>query len=374
MEAFGSKFRQYATGYVNFVYFCILMEPSFRTYVSLKPLSWLYSGITGFRNKLYDCGWKKTVRFDIPVISVGNITVGGTGKTPHTEYLVSLIKERAHTAVLSRGYGRSTSGYLLAGSTSSDSRLIGDEPFQIYSRFPDICVAVCEDRVKGVRRLLEETDTEAVILDDAFQHRSISPSLNILLTDWNRLLLKDCVMPAGHLRESAHGRRRADIIIVTKCPDTLSAADMESLSSRLAARPEQKVFFSCFTYGFPYRLTDGSPMESDDAPVLALTGIAQPQPLVRKLESDGRRVKLLAYPDHHSYSKRDLKAIETELDRLGPDAKVVTTQKDAARLQSTELPEQLASRIYVLPVSVQFLKDGPAFDSLVTDHLESFKK
>lgn len=348
------------------------MEPSFKTYGILKPLSWLYSGVTGIRNLLFDRGYVKTASFDIPVISVGNITVGGTGKTPHTEYLVSLLKEKTRTAVLSRGYGRSTSGYLLAGN-ESDCRTIGDEPYQIHNRFPDISVAVCEDRAKGVKRLLSETDTQAVILDDAFQHRRISPSLSILLTDWNRLLLNDCAMPAGRLRESAAGRRRADIIIVTKCPDTMTSDEMESLSSRLAVRPEQRVFFSTFNYGQPYSLTDGSPLESD-APVLAVTGIAQPQPLVWKLESDGRKVKLLAFADHHAYSSRDIGKIQSELDLLGPDAVIMTTQKDAARLCAMELPGQLAPRIFVMPVSVRFLKDRQEFDNLIINHLESFKK
>lgn len=348
------------------------MEPSFKTYGILKPLSWLYSGVTGMRNLLFDRGCCKSASFDIPVMCVGNITVGGTGKTPHTEYLVSLIKDSVRTAVLSRGYGRATSGYLLADSTS-DSRSVGDEPFQIHSRFPDICVAVCEDRAEGVRRLLSETDTQAVILDDAFQHRRISPSLNILLTDWNRLLTDDCVMPAGRLRESAKGRRRADIIIVTKCPDSITSDDMDCLSSKLAVKPGQKVFFSTFSYGQPYSFTDGSPLESD-AGILAVTGIAQPMPLVRKIESDGRKVKLLAFPDHHDYSARDIGKIQSELDAMGPDTVIMTTQKDAARLRSMELPAGLASRIFIMPVSVRFIKGGQEFDNLIINHLESFKQ
>ena len=201
------------------------MNHAFKINDILRPLGWLYDLTTGIRNKMYDRGLLKSTSFSVPVISIGNITVGGTGKTPHTEYIAALIKDHFRTAILSRGYGRRTRGYILAESTAT-SLTIGDEPLQMHRRFPDIDLAVCENRAFGIERLIRDRDSHVILLDDAFQHRGVTPSLNILLVNYNRNILDDAMLPAGRLRENAAGRKRAHIIIVTKCPRNLSSDSM----------------------------------------------------------------------------------------------------------------------------------------------------
>jgi len=260
------------------------MKREFRTYYLLKPLSWIYALFTSVRNMMYDRGILSATRFPIPVISVGNITVGGTGKTPHTLFIASMLKDKVTTAVLSRGYGRLSKGFLLADE-KSDSNLLGDEPLMIHNRLPEIYVAVDEDRVRGIKRLLKEVQPEVVILDDAFQHRRIEPSLNILLVNRNRNILNDCVMPAGRMRETAAGRDRADIIIVTKCPDTLDGRRMDEMSAKLMVHQSQKVFFSTVGYGDIYNpFTSRTLVPEPGRQVLAVTGIASPE-AVRKTAS-----------------------------------------------------------------------------------------
>ncbi len=350
------------------------MKPDFKIYNILRPLGWIYGLITGIRNRLYDCGWRKSQVFPIPVISIGNITVGGTGKTPHAEYTAILLKDRFKTAVLSRGYGRHTKGFFMSDH-NSDSGLIGDEPLQIKHRFPDLEVAVCNDRAKGIRRLMDMCAPEVIILDDAFQHRRITPSLNILLVNWHRNILDDAMLPAGHLRESAKGRRRADIIIVTKCPDGLTDEDMNRMAQRLRVNPEQQVYFTTPEYNQPYLIDDNShPMPLPKAPVLAVTGIVLPTLMKAELERQGHEVTLMDYPDHYRFSKQDLADISTNLQSLDPDAIIVTTAKDAARLLDLQLDDELRKRIYVLPVGVRFIREADKFRKAVTEHVESFSK
>lgn len=350
------------------------MEPSFKIYNILRPLGWLYGLITGIRNLLYDSKVLKSKSFPFPVISIGNITVGGTGKTPHAEYTATLLKDRYKTAVLSRGYGRHTKGFFMSDS-HSDSGLIGDEPLQIKRRFPDLEVAVCADRAKGISRLTEMCSPQVIILDDAFQHRRITPSLNILLVNWHRNILADAMMPAGHLRENAKGRRRADIIIVTKCPDDLSKKSMNDLTKRLKVKPEQQVFFTTPDYSQPYLIDDsGHPLQLPGVPLLAVTGIVSPTLMTAELERQGHQVSLMDYPDHHRFTKQDIVNITNRLESMGPDAVVVTTAKDAARLSDLELDDALRKKIYVLPVGIRFLRDAARFENEVTDHVESFGK
>lgn len=350
------------------------MKPEFRIYQILRPLGWLYGAVSGIRNILYDRGIAKSTSFNIPIISIGNITVGGTGKTPHTEYTATILKDSYRTAVLSRGYGRHTKGFIMSDS-HSDSGLIGDEPLQIKQRFPDLDVAVCEDRVTGIRRIIDMCSPDVILLDDAFQHRKVTPSLNILLVNWHRNILDDAMLPAGRLRESAASRRRAHIIIVTKCPEDMSRESADALAAALRIRPSQQVYFTTLEYGTPYLMTDREHAAAlPSGPVLAVTGIASPRLMEDELKRQGLEVTMLTFPDHYRYCKEDIRLIMEQLESMGPDAFVVTTAKDAARLTDMEIDADLAAKIYVLPVGVRFMRDKDAFDRAVTVHVESFGK
>ena len=350
------------------------MNSEFRINFFLRPLGWLYGLATGLRNRLYDNGVIKGVKFRLPVISIGNITVGGTGKTPHSEYVASLLKDRFKTAVLSRGYGRHTKGFILSDS-HSDSGLIGDEPLQIKRRFPDLEVAVCADRAKGIRILDKLCAPQVIILDDAFQHRKVIPSLNILLVNWHRDILEDAILPAGRLRESARQRRRADIIIVTKCPKDFDEESMDAMAQRLMVSPRQPVFFTTTEYGLPYPIDDPlHPVRLPNVPILAVTGIASPVLMKTELENQGHEVTLMNYPDHHRFSKTDILNITTKLQSMNPDSIIITTAKDAARLSDMEIDGELRKKIFVLPVGVRFLRDADIFEKTVIGHVESFGK
>lgn len=339
----------------------------------LRPLGWLYGLATGVRNKMYDRSLLKSASFSVPVISIGNITVGGTGKTPHTEYIAALIKDRYRTAILSRGYGRATRGYILADATAC-SRTIGDEPLQMHRRFPDMDLAVCENRACGIERLVRDRDSRVILLDDAFQHRGVTPSLNILLVNYNRNILDDAMLPAGRLRESAAGRKRAHIIIVTKCPRDLSSESMDALASRLMTTPGQKVFFSTLDYSNLYSFVDSAVIPSAHCPVLAVTGIADPAPMIAELKTTHSEVSLLTYTDHHSFTERDINRITGRLEKMPADSIIVTTAKDASRLSDKQIPAELSNRMYVLPVRPRFLRDGDLFDNEIINHIETFRK
>lgn len=349
------------------------MKTAFRIYNVLRPAGWLYGLITSLRNRMYDHGMLKSVSFPIPVICIGNITVGGTGKTPHTEYIATLLKDRMRIAILSRGYGRHTKGFILSDA-QSDSSLIGDEPLQVKRRFPDVAVAVCEDRVTGIKRLTELCAPQVIILDDAYQHRKVTPSLNILLVNYSRNILQDAMLPAGRLRESANCRRRAQMIVVTKCPKDLSSHEMDDLASTLAVSPEQKVFFTTLDYGSLYPLDGKSAVPSQDCPVLALTGIADPAPMEAQLRKSHKEVGMLSYPDHHDFSRNDIIEIVHSLQKMPQGSIIVTTAKDAARLSGMDLNEDLKSRIFILPVRPAFLRDAKGFDDTILNHIETFKQ
>lgn len=350
------------------------MNFPFKIYDILRPLGWLYGMVTFFRNMLYNNGTLASRSYPFPVICIGNISVGGTGKTPHTEYTVDLLRKKYRIAVLSRGYGRRTKGFVLA-QVESGSTQIGDEPYQISRKFPNIPVAVCEDRSQGIDLLFKSFAPEAIILDDAFQHRRVNPSLNILLVDYNRNILQDAMLPAGRLRESAHGRKRADIIIFTKCPDKLSSIDMAALESGIRTNNEQKVYFSSLRYCATYKLDASTePAELPNVPILAVTGIAMPQSMVTELRKRSNSVSILSFPDHHKFTASDIRRITAQLDAMGPDAIIVTTEKDAARLSGITLDRSLRDRIYVLPIKVVFLHNGESFDQAVINHIESFSK
>ena len=331
----------------------------------LLPLSWLYGIGVGIRNKLFDLGILKSRSFSVPVISVGNITVGGSGKTPHVEYLVELLKEDAKIAVLSRGYKRKTKGYLLADEHSTVAD-IGDEPYQMHQKYPDIVVAVDEDRCEGIDRLMtdEQTrDTEIILLDDAYQHRYVKPGINILLIDYHRLIVYDKLLPAGRLREPVSGKNRADIVIVTKCPDALNPIDYRVVSKALDLYPYQALLFSSIVYG-DLRPFNGNaparPLSSivSDESVLLLSGIASPQQMENDLRAYSEHITPLIFADHHDFTAEDVDAIHQQFAALPSPKIIITTEKDEVRLRALDgLSDEVKAALYVLPIKIKFLLD-----------------
>ncbi|OWP62074.1 tetraacyldisaccharide 4'-kinase [Hymenobacter amundsenii] len=330
----------------------------------LLPLSWLYAAVLAGRNWLYDRGWKASTAFDeVPVLSVGNLRVGGTGKTPHVAWLVAWLEERGQRpALLSRGYGRRTRGYRRANPLDS-AATIGDEPWQQFGQFGGrVPVVVSEDRVAGIGRLLgEEPATTAVVLDDAYQHRRVRPAVNILLTEQQRPFYTDSVLPAGRLRESRAGAQRADAVIITKCAPDLSAATRAAITARVRryARPGVPVLFSAYDYGLPVPVP-GTGAAAGPVPgreVVLLTGIAQPGPLLAHLAAAGYQVMHHArYPDHHAFTPREIGELAAQCQ---PGQCVLTTQKDAARLQEPALAASVANLpVFYIPITVRFLADG----------------
>ena len=337
----------------------------------LLPFSWLYAGVMAVRNWLYDVGWQPSEAFAVPLLGVGNLRVGGTGKTPHVMWLVEeLLRQGHHPAILSRGYGRRTHGPRLAAPTDS-AATVGDEPWQYFQEFSaqSVPVAVAEKRRLGVLLLLRKhPQTTVIVLDDAYQHRAVRPALNVLLTEYARPFYDDDVLPAGRLRERHSGAWRADVVVVTKCPPGLSAAAQTAVGQRVRhyCRPAVPVLFSGYEYGPPQALAPENgaapaPLATGLAPgpALLLTGIAQPGPLREHLESQGFTIRYHAvFPDHHAFQPADLAALRAHWQ---PGWPIFTTEKDATRLQGPELRAARAGLpIHTIPVRVAFLGDGGA--------------
>ena len=326
--------------------------------ILLLPISLLYHIVLTIRHKLYDWHILRTTRFEKPVICVGNLNLGGTGKTPHTEYIVKLLKDSYRVATLSRGYGRKTKGFKLAESTSTYEDL-GDEPLQYFRKFPEIQVAVDEDRVDGVRKLLENKNRpEAILLDDAFQHRSIQAGLNILLTEYQHLYCDDFLIPAGTLRDVKSAAKRAHIIVVSKSPKDLNKSAQTAIKAKLKPQEHQKMFFSYLEYAPLQPLNEAAKAISivDADSVLAFCGIANPRPFIEELKKQLKTVDFLQFADHHTYLDDDVKAILKRFESLGDKKKIiVTTEKDAARLtNSPYLCQFERAPLYVLPISMRF--------------------
>ncbi len=326
--------------------------------ILLLPISLLYHIVLTIRHKLYDWHILKGTRFEKPVICVGNLNLGGTGKTPHTEYLITLLKDDYRVATLSRGYGRKTKGFKLAESTSTFEDL-GDEPLLYFRKFPQILVAVDEDRVDGTRKLLcSPNSAEVVLLDDAFQHRPIKAGLNILLTEYQHLYCDDFLFPTGTLRDVRSAAKRAQIIIVSKSPKCLREEDKKRVINKLKPEEEQKVFFSYLEYNELQPLNEkAKTVASENADsVLAFCGIANPKPFVEELKKNYKSVDFLQFADHHTYTKEDLTVILKHFEDLSGEKKIiVTTEKDAARLtNSPYLCQFETAPLFVLPVSVHF--------------------
>lgn len=336
----------------------------------LLPLSFLYGLIVQARNLLFDLRILRSTRFKLPVIAVGNITVGGTGKTPHVEYLIRLLSHEYKVAVLSRGYKRKTRHFILA-TTKSGVTDIGDEPRQMKLKFPDVHVAVENKRVKGIRTLIESIHKlDVVILDDAFQHRHIRPGLSVLLVDYNRPIFSDVLLPAGNLREPWRNARRADIIIVTKCPNNLSVPERSDFIAGLNLRKEQEVFFTCYTYGDPLPVFPDRHGLQDPVPyrffrklktgVMLVTGIASPKPLRDFLEQYLTVEDELVFEDHHNFDLDDIRNIKSRFNTMERMEKcIMVTEKDAVRLQELDISDKnFRKSFYYIPVEVKFLAKG----------------
>ena len=331
----------------------------------LTPLSWIYGAVTGVRNWLFNQGFLKEVEYDIPIVSVGNITVGGTGKTPHVEYIITNLAADYKIAVLSRGYKRKTKGFVLA-NVHSTPEMIGDEPFQIYQKFGiRTHVAVCENRRKGIEELQRLfPDLQLIVLDDAFQHRWVKPKVSVLLMDYNRPVYEDKLLPLGRLRESKIQVNRADMVIVTKCPEDIQPIDFRIKKKDLNLLTYQKLFFSRYDYG---RL---KPVFPEDAPynatlqqltaqdgVLLLTGIANPRYFVRHFKPFPFKVKVEHFPDHHDFTREDIERIIKKFKSVPGSRKIiVTTEKDAVRLMHNPyFPQTLKPFTFFLPVTVKMV-------------------
>lgn len=350
---------------------------------ALTPLSWLYGFGVYVRNKFFDWGILKEVSFDVPVVGIGNITVGGTGKTPHVEYILECLRYKRNIAVLSRGYKRKTRGFILASAKSTPDS-IGDEPLQIYEKFGGtVKVAVCESRVKGVRELLREfPKIDLIVLDDSFQHRYIKPKVNIMLMDYSRPVYADDILPLGRMRESMHAVDRADMVIVTKCPSDVSALDMRIVSKHLDLMPYQKLYFSTFDYGglipvFPDDSTDRLLIEqlTADDTVILLTGVANPRPFVNHFRQYPFRKRVLHFPDHHDFKKKDLHEIELKFNSAKGNRRIIiTTEKDAMRISHNPyFPHDLKPYIFYIPIGVRMLESNFGYD-FVPDFLQSLDK
>lgn len=346
---------------------------SFR--ILLLPFALLYWLIIAIRNWLYNKKIFGSTGFGLPVICVGNLSVGGTGKSPMVEYLVSNFKDKFKVATLSRGYKRKTKGYALADDNSTALE-IGDEPMQFHLKFPDVPVAVGEERVFAIPQLLHDRPgTEAIILDDAFQHRAIKAGLNILLTDSGNLFTRDFYLPTGDLRDLKSNYKRADIIIVTKCKPNLTEEEKKNIIKEIRPLSHQHVFFAAIQYGQMYHITERSAYElNDQTEVLLVSGIANPRPLKKLLEEHSDTYYLMQYADHHIFSIDDLNDIKKKFRSIEAERKIIlTTEKDSVRLakftrELTELP------LYVIPIRHFFLFDEAGkFNQLITDFIRNFK-
>ncbi|MCX6292072.1 MAG: tetraacyldisaccharide 4'-kinase, partial [Bacteroidetes bacterium] len=345
----------------------------------LLPFSLIYGTIMWIRNFLYDHKILNSKTFRIPVIGVGNLNTGGTGKTPHVEYLVRLLKGEFKVATLSRGYGRKTSGFILVTDPATTTS-IGDEPMQYHSKFKDIMVSVGEDRVAAIENLLHTVNKpEVVLLDDAYQHRTVKAGINILLFEYDKVMDTDYPLPAGNLREWKPGMKRADIIIITKSPSILVPIERKRILERLKPRPHQQVYFSHYRYGEFVKITgkQGSMFMSSSYylekrfTILVVTGIANPSGLIEYLRRHTDKLEIMTFPDHHNFSLRDIKKIQETFDNIANASKIiVTTEKDAMRFRNPELEEGIRPLpLFYLPIEVAFHNEKEKFDQFISDYV-----
>ena len=344
----------------------------------LLPLSWLYGLGVKLRNQLFELGVLKSRSFKVPVISVGNITVGGSGKTPHVEFLVRLLKDQYKVAVLSRGYKRKSRGFVLADN-DTPLRAIGDEPFQMKKKFPDVDVAVDRNRCHGIDRLTSNevvSDIDVILLDDAYQHRYVKPGVNILLVDYHRLIIYDKLLPAGRLREPKDGKSRADIVVITKCPPELKPIEYRVITKAMDLYPYQELYFTTLAYEDLQPLFGGSPRTLDsigqNEQVMLLTGIASPKQMMNDLSAYTKNITPMTFADHHQFTARDIRRINKRFAQLPSPKTIITTEKDAVRLMGMEgLSDEVKSNIYQLPIRIRFmLEQEEEFNKKITGYMQ----
>ncbi|MEO6489920.1 MAG: tetraacyldisaccharide 4'-kinase [Ferruginibacter sp.] len=341
----------------------------------LFPFAFVYGVLVSIRNWLFDKKISKSATFNFPIICVGNLAVGGTGKTPMVEYLVEILQNEYDTATLSRGYKRKTKGFTIANAKTTAID-IGDEPMQFHQKFPRITVAVGEERLVAIPQILHQRpETEVIILDDAFQHRSVKAGLNILLTEYKNLYTRDHMMPSGDLRDVKSSSKRADIIIVTKCKIQLDINESAAIVMELSPLPNQQVFFTEIVYDLPYHLFDHHKITIGSfSDVLLVCGIANPKPLVEFLTTHVHSFDMNKFPDHHIFSIDDLHDIKKNFEKLNSQNKIIlTTEKDAVRLQKYVF-ELSPYPVYVLPIKHRFLfGDAAKFNGIVKQFISSYK-
>ncbi len=328
---------------------------------SLLPISWLYGIGVSIRNFFFNIGLLKSRSFNIPIISVGNITVGGTGKTPHVEYLIRLLKDNFNIAVLSRGYKRKSKGFVLADD-DIEMKMIGDEPYQMKQKYPGITVAVDKDRCHGIEQICSSKNTkntDVILLDDAYQHRYVKAGINILLVDYHRMLASDKLLPAGRLREHEDGKSRADMVIITKCPSDLKPMEFRVITKAMDLYPYQQLYFTTLKYkdlapiyGGDYKTLDSIAEYN----ILLLTGIASPRQIMEDLKPYAKNINQMTYRDHHQFTDKDVENLNKRYSVLPQPKIIITTEKDATRIKGLSgLSEEVKCSIYTLPIEVKFM-------------------
>lgn len=333
----------------------------------LYPFSLGYHLATSVRNRLYNWGISKSTKFKTPIIGVGNLSVGGSGKSPMVMYLAELLSKNYRTGVLSRGYGRTTKGYGVV-NYDSNYKTVGDEAMQLFERFKNrFAIGLSEKRVPGAKKLIEDMELEVLVLDDSYQHRAINPGFNLLLTDYNEPYFKDFLLPAGDLRESRSGKNRADLIIVTKCPDELTEEKKQYFISRIKPQHNQKVFFSSINYDENvYSLNNSLPDNNlNYYDILLITGIANPTLLLKHLSRYSSKVKHLKFSDHHNFTEDEVKKIGAEYKKLGEYKLILTTEKDYVRLKTFDY---LRDKLYYWPINVN-IQEKEKFDETILKYV-----
>jgi tetraacyldisaccharide 4'-kinase len=342
--------------------------------ILLYPFALIYGAIVWLRNRMYDAKIFSSIEFSVPLICVGNLSTGGTGKTPHVEYLVRLLQYQYTVATMSRGYKRHTQGFLVADENSNALR-IGDEPLQYHIKFPELVVSVAEERMIGIPALLQRRpDVDVILLDDAYQHRSVKAGLNILITDYSRPFFTDHILPFGSLRESRSASKRANIILVSKCPLDITIAQAKEIENKIAPLPHQQVFFTGIHYDRPFDLITREEISLQGKNIILVCGIARPEPLIAYLKRNAADVHTLSYKDHHYFVSSDLEEMkETYKNWDVPNKIIVTTEKDAARLHlHFDKLKEWEITIAVLPIAIAvLLNKGPEFDTTVLKYVET---
>ncbi len=341
--------------------------------LALYPFTLIYGAIVWLRNRLYDVKFFTSIRFSLPVICVGNLSTGGTGKTPHIEYLLDLLQYQYRVATMSRGYKRYSKGFIIADEQTNALR-IGDEPMQFFMKYPEAVVCVAEERLTGIPSLLQRRPfIDVILLDDAYQHRSVKAGLNILITDYAQPFYKDHILPFGNLREGRGAYKRAEVIVVSKCPLDMPPARAAEMEQAIGPISGQQVFFTSIRYGTPYSFFSREPIDIAGTHAILVCGIARPEPLVAYLRSVVTDVHQLTYADHHYFVTTDIEEIKAAYDNWTADRKViVTTEKDAARLHlHFDKLVELGMPIIVVPIKVEVLfGKGPQLDALVHQYVE----